>query len=65
MRFGLCCLFKQEKIPFRTTTAKALLALSHTAICHHLGLAGPQEIPSPMPITSNLQMCLPAGWDGQ
>lgn len=26
MRFGLCCLFKQEKISFRTTTAKALLA---------------------------------------
>ena len=28
MRFGLCCLFKQEKISFRTTTAKALLAMN-------------------------------------
>jgi UV DNA damage endonuclease len=27
MRFGLCCLFTQEKIGFRTTTAKALLAM--------------------------------------
>jgi UV DNA damage endonuclease len=24
MRFGLCCLFKEEKIAFRTTTAKVL-----------------------------------------
>jgi UV DNA damage endonuclease len=24
MRFGLCCLFKDEKVPFRTTTATAL-----------------------------------------
>lgn len=28
MRFGLCCLFKHEKISFRTTTAKALLAMN-------------------------------------
>ncbi|HEU0264529.1 MAG TPA: UV DNA damage repair endonuclease UvsE [Geobacterales bacterium] len=41
MRFGLCCLFKQEKIAFRTTTAKALLALNRrdqllklSGICH-------------------------------
>jgi UV DNA damage endonuclease len=41
MRFGLCCLFKQEKISFRTTTAKALLTLSRkeqllklSGICH-------------------------------
>ena len=41
MRFGLCCLFKQQKICFRTTTAKALLALNRTEqllklsrICH-------------------------------
>ncbi|UFS72505.1 UV DNA damage repair endonuclease UvsE [Geomonas sp. RF6] len=27
MRFGLCCIFLQEEIPFRTTTAKALSAL--------------------------------------
>ena len=27
MRFGLCCLFKDEKIAFRTTTAKALRAM--------------------------------------
>jgi len=30
MRFGLCCLFKQEKISFRTTTAKALLAMNRS-----------------------------------
>lgn len=41
MRFGLCCLFRQEKITFRTTTAKALLAMSRSeqlrklsGICH-------------------------------
>jgi UV DNA damage endonuclease len=41
MRFGLCCLFKQEEIHFRTTTAKTLLALSRreqllklSGICH-------------------------------
>lgn len=41
MRFGLCCLFKQENISFRTTTAKALLTLSRkeqliklSGICH-------------------------------
>src|SRR6185369_14772092 len=27
MRFGLCCLFIKERITFRTTTAKALIAL--------------------------------------
>ena len=27
MRFGLCCLFKEEKIAFRTTTAKVLSAM--------------------------------------
>jgi len=46
MRFGLCCLFKQEKISFRTTTAKALLAknrseqlLKLSGICHHNALS--------------------------
>ena len=41
MRFGLCCLFKQENISFRTTTAKALLAMNRSeqllklsGICH-------------------------------
>jgi UV DNA damage endonuclease len=41
MRFGLCCLFKQKKISFRTTTAKALLTMSRSeqllklsGICH-------------------------------
>ena len=41
MGFGLCCLFKQENISFRTTTAKALLTLSRkeqliklSGICH-------------------------------
>lgn len=28
MRFGLCCLFKEEKVTFRTTTAKNLSLLS-------------------------------------
>jgi UV DNA damage endonuclease len=28
MRFGLCCLFKQKKITFRTTTARSLLAMT-------------------------------------
>lgn len=28
MRFGLCCLFKEEKITFRTTTARVLLTMS-------------------------------------
>ena len=28
MRFGLCCLFIEEKISFKTTTAKALLNLT-------------------------------------
>ena len=42
MRFGLCCLFKNEAITFRTTTAKALAPLSRgeqlnklAAICLH------------------------------
>jgi len=42
MRFGLCCLFKAEPVTFRTTTAKALLALSRrdalakaSAVCLH------------------------------
>ena len=30
MRFGLCCLFKQEKISFRTTTAKTLFAMNRS-----------------------------------
>ena len=30
IRFGLCCLFKNENILFRTTTAKALSALSRS-----------------------------------
>lgn len=41
MRFGLCCLFKQEKVAFRTTTAKALNSLPRgeqlirlSGICH-------------------------------
>ncbi len=41
MRFGLCCLFKQEKVSFRTTTAKALLVMNRreqllklSGICH-------------------------------
>lgn len=41
MRFGLCCLFKEEKISFRTTTVKALLAMPRSEqllklsrICH-------------------------------
>jgi UV DNA damage endonuclease len=28
MRFGLCCLFKEEKIAFRTTTAKVLATMA-------------------------------------
>lgn len=28
MHFGLCCLFKNEPITFRATTAKALAPLS-------------------------------------
>jgi hypothetical protein len=28
MRFGLCCLFKQEKISFRSTTATVLFAMN-------------------------------------
>lgn len=28
MRFGLCCLFKQENIAFRTTTARSLLSMT-------------------------------------
>ncbi len=42
MRFGLCCLFKNEEITFRTTTAKALSPLNRgeqllklSAICLH------------------------------
>jgi UV DNA damage endonuclease len=31
MRFGLCCLFKAEKITFRTTTARILAALPRQA----------------------------------
>ena len=31
MRFGLCCLFKNEAITFRTTTAKALSSLKRDA----------------------------------
>lgn len=41
MRFGLCCLFKQKNISFRTTTAKGLLAMNRgeqllklSGICH-------------------------------
>ncbi len=41
MRFGLCCLFKNEAIAFRTTTAKALCSLPRSrqleklsGICH-------------------------------
>jgi UV DNA damage endonuclease len=41
MRFGLCCLFRQENISFRTTTAKALLPMTRgeqllklSGICH-------------------------------
>ncbi len=41
MRFGLCCLFKQKNISFRTTTAKVLLAMNRSQqllklsrICH-------------------------------
>lgn len=41
MRFGLCCLFKNEPVSFRTTTAKALSALGRddqlrklSGICH-------------------------------
>jgi UV DNA damage endonuclease len=42
MRFGLCCLFKEEHVSFRTTTAKALLTLHRdrqlqklSQICSH------------------------------
>jgi len=42
MRFGLCCLFKNEPVSFRTTTAKALLPFHRdqqlsklSAICFH------------------------------
>lgn len=42
MRFGLCCLFKNEPVSFRTTTAKALATLNRddqlqklSAICLH------------------------------
>lgn len=42
MRFGLCCLFKNEPISFRTTTAKALSGLGRneqleklSGICRH------------------------------
>ena len=42
MRYGLCCIFMQEKIGFRTTTAKALIGKSRddqlaklTGICLH------------------------------
>lgn len=42
MRFGLCCLFKEEKVLFRTTTAKALSVLPRneqlkklSCICQH------------------------------
>jgi UV DNA damage endonuclease len=42
MRFGLCCLFINEPVSFRTTTAKALSALGRdeqlcklSAICNH------------------------------
>lgn len=41
MRFGLCCLFKQKNISFRTTTFKTLLAMNRgeqllrlSGICH-------------------------------
>ena len=30
MRFGLCCLFKDENISFRTTTAKALRVMNRS-----------------------------------
>ncbi len=42
MRFGLCCLFKEEKVSFRTTTAKVLIELKReeqlqklSGICLH------------------------------
>jgi UV DNA damage endonuclease len=42
MRFGLCCLFLNEPVSFRTTTAKALSTLKRddqlrklSGICHH------------------------------
>lgn len=41
MRFGLCCLFKNEEVAFRTTTAKVLATMSReeqlkklSGICH-------------------------------
>ncbi len=41
MRFGLCCLFKEEPVAFRTTTAKALSTLVNdeqlrklSGLCH-------------------------------
>ena len=41
MRFGLCCLFKEEKINFRTTTARVLSGMPRgeqlvklSGICH-------------------------------
>lgn len=36
MRFGLCCLFKQEKISFRTTTAKVLSGMPRENQLHKL-----------------------------
>ncbi len=36
MRFGLCCLFKNEPVSFRTTTAKALSALERSEQLHKL-----------------------------
>lgn len=42
MRFGLCCLYVEEDISFKTTTAKALSELTVecrlekvSQICHH------------------------------
>ncbi len=42
MRLGLCCLFANEPVSFRTTTAKALAALNRddqlrklAGICNH------------------------------
>jgi UV DNA damage endonuclease len=37
MRFGLCCLFVREPVSFRTTTAKALLAMTRDRQLARLG----------------------------
>ncbi len=38
MRFGLCCLFKNEPVSFRTTTAKTLLSLKRDEQLERLSL---------------------------